>query len=59
MRGDNDRLLEEREQLMQRLYQADQEKRELVDNFGYVKDELDKLQMQTYTNNYSTYGSGG
>lgn len=31
---------------MQRLYAADAEKRELTDNFAYVKDELDKWQMQ-------------
>ena len=46
LRADNERLVDEREQLMQRLYTADQEKRELGDNFAYVKEELDKWQKQ-------------
>ncbi len=51
-------MLEEREQLMQRLYAADQEKRELTDNFAYVKDELDKWQMhQTYMQGAGAGGS--
>jgi len=46
LRNDVDSLHNQKEGLRKRLSMADQEKRELTDNFLYVKGELDKVQVR-------------
>lgn len=47
LRADVDMLTHEKEALEANVHQADKEKADLVDNFMYVKDKLDELQMQS------------
>lgn len=53
---DNEKLVSEREVLIDRLQRADHEKKELTTNFSFVKSQYDKLQVRA---SQGGSGSGG
>lgn len=56
MRQDLDRLSSEKDRLQQQVLQSDHDKRELTENFMYVKGELDKMQIRQTMHGCATEG---